>query len=299
LMLLPGTNLGSKESVEKWGMQTKYRIIPRCYGYYDCNGEQINAAEIERIVVANNALSFEDYLDCRRMHFIVNLFYNDSVFDEVLNLLRILDIPKYAWIELIHRYSQNSGFNKLMDKFIDETQGELWSSHESLDTFIKQRENIELFINGDLGANIIFSNRAYGMINYLPDLAAVATATLTDLLAENQVEQSVIDFGAELVRFAQMRMTNIFNDLSEPLSGNFDFDVVNFAQDTEATSLDKYLAVTPRKLEFHLEQNQVRSVTSYLQAYGDTIAGRSRILATVFVGKLLRNPSTQFLEHQA
>ena len=32
--------------------------------------------------------SFEDYLDCRKMHLVVTLFHNDGVFGSLLKLLR-------------------------------------------------------------------------------------------------------------------------------------------------------------------------------------------------------------------
>ena len=40
----------------------------------------------EEICVSNSTLSYEDYLDCRRLNLIVNVFYNDGVFQDFLKL---------------------------------------------------------------------------------------------------------------------------------------------------------------------------------------------------------------------
>ena len=62
LMILPGTELGSKETKQKYKMRTKYRVVPRCYGSYEIFKKESNVAEIEEICTSNNTLSFDDYL---------------------------------------------------------------------------------------------------------------------------------------------------------------------------------------------------------------------------------------------
>src|SRR5947208_3568088 len=107
-------------------MVTRYRAIPRCYGYYDLFGQHINACEIERICVANDSLSFEQYLQCRKMHLIVNLFYNDGVLKEVLRFIRMLGLSVYEWLEFIYRDDRNQELQGLIAQFLSETETELW-----------------------------------------------------------------------------------------------------------------------------------------------------------------------------
>ena len=60
-------------------MKTKFRVVPRCYGSYEVYGKETNVAEIEKFCTSHNTLSFADYLECRKMDSIINIFYNDSV----------------------------------------------------------------------------------------------------------------------------------------------------------------------------------------------------------------------------
>ena len=73
-MILPGTELGSQETKEKYKMKTKFRVVPRCYGSYEVYGRETNVAEIEEICTSHNTLSFDDYLECRKMNLIINIF---------------------------------------------------------------------------------------------------------------------------------------------------------------------------------------------------------------------------------
>ena len=73
-------------------MKTKFRVVPRSYGTYEVLGKKISVAEIEEVCIANSTLKFEDYLKCRKMNLIIQIFFNDGVFEEILFLLRKLDI---------------------------------------------------------------------------------------------------------------------------------------------------------------------------------------------------------------
>ena len=58
LMLLPGTEVSSPESRKQFGMKTRYRVLPRCFGYYQVLNRQIKAAEIEEICKTTGIESF-------------------------------------------------------------------------------------------------------------------------------------------------------------------------------------------------------------------------------------------------
>ena len=70
LMMLQGAELGRAEAIEKYGMKSKWRIIPRDFGIY--RGKKI--FDIERVCIQTNTMPYEDYLKCRRFSFLINLF---------------------------------------------------------------------------------------------------------------------------------------------------------------------------------------------------------------------------------
>ena len=156
LMILPGTELGSQETKHKYDMKTKFRVVPRCYGSYEVYGKETNVAEIEEICTSHNTLSFADYLECRKMNLIINIFYNDSVFEEIMGLLRKLDVSIWDWLNKIYEnltLKKFEKFNNLLNDFLDDSENELWEDLGELRKFTNNKENIQKFINGNLGSN--------------------------------------------------------------------------------------------------------------------------------------------------
>ena len=60
-MQLVGTELGRDFAINKYGLKSKYRILPKEFGEY---GEE-KIFEIEKICVATNTMDYQGYLNCR------------------------------------------------------------------------------------------------------------------------------------------------------------------------------------------------------------------------------------------
>ena len=289
LMLLPGTDLATESSVETWKMRTKYRVLPRCFGYFDVFGEQINAGEIERIVVANDSLSFQDYLDCRHMHLVVNLFYNDGLFKEVLRLLTLLGVPKFDWLEEIWRHRGTTRFDALVEEFLEDTRTELWDSDADLRDFVRHRDTIKRYIAGELGANLIFKYRSRGLIECVADLAEVARETLVYLLKRSGMDQEVVTLGTELIEYARLRMTDLFENSDRVQRAVFTFDVDQLAQAVRLAPVASYKLPEPREYRFVLGEDAKHTIENFKAVYGETIVGIGRILTKVYFRRLLRS----------
>jgi radical SAM superfamily enzyme YgiQ (UPF0313 family) len=289
LMLLPGTDLATRKSVNQWKIKSQFRVLPRCFGHFDIFGKEINAAEIEEICTENNSLTFEDYLDCRRMHLIVNLFHNDGVFKEVLRLLGSLGLSKFVWLEKINHFRNNKRFNNLVKEFLNETTNELWEQEESLRQFIRERKNIKKYIDGSLGANLIFKYKSLSMIKYSSELAEVAKATLSDYLSEVGAKSDTEKIGIELIEYARLRMTDIFENLEKVHEGTFNFDVAQYSQDVKPNTVEAYKLPKPINYIFSLSPDQQKTTLDFLAVYGKSIMGLTRIVAKVYVGKMFRS----------
>lgn len=290
LMLLPGTDLASDESVHDWKMETRYRAIPRCYGYYDLFGRQINACEIERICIANESLLFEQYLRCRKLHLIINLFYNDGVLKEVLRVIKMLRLSIFDWLILIFEDRQNRNFEELVGRFLEETETELWQSGEELREFTQDRSNIKKFITGEIGANLIFKYRAWALLDYAEDIADVARRSLDTLLERGNAEELARALGGELVTFGLSRMQGLFDCSRPDPEHEFRYRVTAFADAPESDDPADFQLASPVSYRFVHTEEQVNSIRNYTAIYGTTLTGLSRILSKVYVRKLFRVP---------
>lgn len=288
LMLLPGTDLASDESIDKWKMVTRYRAIPRCYGHFDLFGEEINACEIERICVSNDTLSFDQYLQCRKMHLIINLFYNDGVLKDVLRFIKVLNLSVYDWLAIMFEDTENQRFIGLVSQFLKETETELWTDGDAFRAFTRDRANIKKFIAGELGANLIFKYRAQALVDYADDIADVAMRALSKLLDRQNASELEREFGQELVTFGYARFAGLFDYARVDPEYCFQFAVTAFSEAQDDVDLEDYRLPRPVIYRFVHSDEQVKMVNSYVSIYGKSLTGLSRILSKVYVRKLFR-----------
>lgn len=151
-MLLKGTYLASKECRIKYGMQTKFRILPSQFGEY--NGEK--CFEIEEVCVATNTMSFEDYLDCRGFA-LVSSIYSDEQFDIIFRHLEELGIGRFDYIyhlwELIK--TSDTPISEIYNRYVEETIDELWNSRDAIYSFFTKPENYHKLKTREFGDNLM------------------------------------------------------------------------------------------------------------------------------------------------
>ncbi|MDA9994545.1 hypothetical protein N9E22_04780, partial [Burkholderiales bacterium] len=292
LMLIHGSELATESNRKRYKMDVRARIFPRCYGSYRLFGKDINIAEVEEVCVANDTLPFEDYLECRRLNLFVAIFYNDTIFSGILKLLRSMDISIFDWILCLLEKSKGSKLEPLVDEFLNETNGELWSSKSDLKAFFSQKVNIKRYISGELGRNNLYFYRTLALtreIDTLRDLAREAALEVVNIAGHR--DQALTQFISELVEYHSMRIRDIFTDYEDKIIGTFRYDFAAFEK-TEA-EFDELRATEPRQYEFFHNEEQRDLIKRSLHVHGSDSVGIARILSRVFVKKLYREVETK------
>ena len=293
LMLLPGSEMCTEQTKEEHGMLLRYRVFPRCYGHYEVLGKALIAAEIEEVCVGLNTLPFSDYLECRHMHLMIHMFHNDGVFAAVLKFLRQEKLPVFRWIELLREMEPPPGLKRLVDDFLEETQNELWQSREDLDAFVSTPGNIERYIAGELGNNLLFTYKSKGIIDHIEDLATHARAATQRVLAEaGRNDDETIAFIDDALLFQTCRARNIFYRRDEVPSVKLHYDIAAYESDLEVGPLNAYYHPASVETRFVLSAEQQDLMDRYLKVFGDSPWGIGRMLTKVFVKRLLRHPET-------
>jgi radical SAM superfamily enzyme YgiQ (UPF0313 family) len=290
LMLLPGTDMATDESKQKFGMVTRFRVLPRCYGYYDVLGERIHAVEIEEICVANSTLSFQEYLLARRFHLVVTIFHNDGVFAALLKLLRGLNVSVFRWMEIMAEAPLSDSLQLLFDSFLTETVNELWDNRENLDRFVRQPGVIDKFIAGELGNNLLFVHKSAGITSCLDQLAAFASDTIKQCLQEFGCDhQEVLTFVDDALQYHCACARNLFQDQDITPVIPLRYDVAGFLGGPRDAVIDDYRLASPTPYHFILDESQHTLIKRYLGIYGDSAVAIGRILSKVHVKKLFRH----------
>jgi hypothetical protein len=208
LVLIYGAQVASHQSRQEFNIRGMFRPIQRCAGVYHFDDQTFLAIEIEEISVATNTLSFEDYLEARRLYLTIGLFYNDRIFGEIHTLLRLLHLPTWEWIELIHKNVDHGPreVKALYQEFTADTKGELWESREDLVRDVSRE--IEKYISGQAGGNLIYKYRSRAIVKYFEPLHQMAFAHLRIYLNSRGLKCD--DLVNEIERFSKYQKANIF-----------------------------------------------------------------------------------------
>ena len=289
LMLLPGTELATEQSKQLYRMTARYRVLPRCYGYFDVLGERVIAAEIEEVCVANATLSYDDYLAARRFHLIVTIYHNDGVFASLLKLLRSLDVPVYAWMETLSASPMPASLDDLFAAFLTATHEELWDSREALESFVASPGVVEKFIAGELGNNLLFVHKTLGITAHMDALAAFARTTVQRCLqAHGKSSPEVMTFVDDALAYHCARAKNLFDDLDASPAAVLRFDIAGFIAADRTARFEDFQLPAPTTFHFVLDESQRALIRRYLGIYGSSTVSIGRILSKVHVKKLFR-----------
>jgi radical SAM superfamily enzyme YgiQ (UPF0313 family) len=292
LMMLPGSEMCSEESKKKYGMVLRYRVFPRCYGHYEVLGERVVAAEVEEVCVGLDTMSFEDYLECRRMHLMIHIFHNDGIFAAILKYLRAEGLPVFRWLELLRDLSAPKGFAQLVDQFVDETRGELWNTREELEAFTQAPGNIERYVDGEFGNNLLFTYKTCAITQHINALADHARNATRRLLEEAGVASAdVLAFIDDALAFQVARATNLFDKLDEAPVVALRYDIADYQDAAEPQPIVAYKWLAGIEYRFALTDDQKDLVRRYLAVFGNTPWGIGRMMTKVFVKRLLRKPA--------
>lgn len=293
LMLLEGSDLATKKMMKEYQIVSKYRVLPRCLGNYEALGKKFFSAEIEKVGIANNTLSFNDYLTCRIFFLVINLFYNDGIFEELVSLLKKYKVSVFEWLcELFNIIIETNKYPKVkqfFQAFLRETKEELWDSKEELNNFTTKKGNTDKYINGELGCNLAYKYKALGLVRHSQILHEVAFEAAQKLIlqkAKESEKKQLISFLEELKRFSIFRKANPF-DITMDNTEDFQFNFVKLIQDkNQDFSLSQLQKNT--KIRFFHKKPQIKNLTKYLKLYGDDELGISRILSRIYIKEIFR-----------
>lgn len=293
LMILSGSELGTDETITKYKMDLRFRVLPQAFGAYDVCGKALVAADIEQVCVATNTMSFEDYLDCRLMHVIISIFYNDVFFENVLKTIRSSGMSVFRWLELIKESVAGTELEILFEDFKRHARTELYKDRKELEDFIQKFGTIEHYQKGEIGINLFYTFKARAFVECLEAvIQVVEIATSRFLQEQEEKSKEFTDFLGSVIRWDGYRIRNIVHDLDQEVAGFTKYDVGRFTEDEMPKQVSEYLYAKPLLFHYELTEEQKDYVRRNLALYGDNMPGIGRFMAKAFVKKLLRTPKT-------
>ena len=289
-MMLPGTRSSSREHREKYGFQTKFRVLPRCFGTYRFRDEKFPSAEIEEIVIGTKTMPHISYQDCRDLHLSVEIFNNDSIFFDLIQFLKFNDIARADFIIAAHQRIVDKGgpLAKLYAGFRVEEEKNLWQDIGEVEVFVKGDGVIDRYIDGEFGTNELYKYRALAVFENIDALHETAFGVARDLLtAEGAMTDEATAYLNELSEFSLLRK-------SAPLDTNrnekrtFHFDFAKLLEDRFRTHPAEVERPDGMEMEIGHTDKQKKLIDSYVQQYTTSLIGLGRILLRANMNRLYR-----------
>ncbi len=291
LILLMGTELYSQYRDKQFGIGAHFRVVPFDYGSYAFDDDtRIVSAAIEEVVTSLDGLSFEEYFQCRKFDLIVDTFYNQGVFQVILELLRHLHISRYAWIKTIWESETLTSISEIIDRFVQETKDELWGSYDKLKRFTSEPDAIKKYLSGELGAKLIFKYKSILSSEYLRELAEITRHTVLQLVAEaEKIDTQIEALIDDILSYEVLRKIGLFKGDYEPKYCTLGHDVEGFIKSKGKISVPELEFIKPKKYRLFLRRDQIDTIERALNTYGRDLAAMTKIISFIHIESVYRH----------
>jgi hypothetical protein len=297
-MLLNGSEMATPTQREMWGFETKFRILPRDFSRMK-NGE--NVIEIEEVVVATRTLSYEDYVQCRKMALLISIF-NTIGFRAIQKLFLQNSIPPMdlfvSLLESTNDLPEADDSQKglrLMQEFEKATRSELWDSAEELTAFFDDDDNFQGLVDGKHGVNLIQTLKAQALARCYEDLAELLFRHADAILLEHSPDKNLLEEMRQAQSYCRGLMWNMFGEdrLKVVPTAELNYDFESWITDPKQRPLCKFSWKTRRRVEFVLSKKQYRLVEESLDRFGRHDLGIGKALLRLNHNVLWRNPVSE------
>ena len=289
LLLLPDSVMYTKDYRKKYEMQTRFRLQPKCFSNFTLYKENISCSEIDEICIANNTMSYEDYLQCRFFDLTVEIFYNNGVFNEYINLINQFDIKASDLIKKINKDISNSTLKDMYADFLKENDNCLWKDKSELEKYIKSEGAIDKIIEQNLRDNEQLTYRAKAFFEKMEDLHDIVLKNTKELLKEkSELNEERKDYLNQLTRFSLLRKNNL-RSLDKIVTEKFNYDFTKIGNSNFKESPFSYFKTKPVNINFSHTPEQKKIFISYLKQFGSTIPNLGTMLSRSSVNSFYRS----------
>ena len=294
-MLLAGTEMSSKADRKKFGLETKFRTIPGCIGLYDIFGKKHPIVEIEEIIVGNNTLNRDDYIECRKMNLIIESFYNNAMFEEVFAMFRTIDVSVMDCFIYIKEHSElySERIKEIFKSFVFETNEDLFDTWNEANQHVLMPEIIERYIGGDMGTNELLLHRVL-LFDEFEEMCNLMFKSAVEILRQkNLLTNTIEDYLSELKRFTIMRKKRFYVDFESVSSAMFkhDFKVIEKAEYRIDPNFFSALK-TPMKYQFFHDKKQQENISDHVKQYSAHAIGLGKMFQRADLRPMFRQFTT-------
>ncbi len=264
LMLLTGTELSTMEFRERYGMKTRFRILPLNSGEFF--GEK--CFEYEEVCVATDTFSLEDFKKARLIELIMNVMHS-TLFQPFLKYIQDEYDPFVFVMEVVNSIRKAPvDLGILFDEYGNEIVSELFETEEALKAYYSQDTVFQKMLNNEIGRNLV--QTYYCLL--VTDLAS-QTIDFFQRCIPAQIREPEIK---GLKKFMLMRYVNLKEEFDRSMIAEFDYNIAEWFSNAEANKLSDYKIGTTIRFLFNDQTKQ--EIRMKLESFGQTDVGIANLL---------------------
>jgi len=284
LQMLHGTPYRDDDNyIRANGIVGRYRIVPRNFGQYD--GTYV--FDTEEAAVRTNTFSFEEYIEARRIMFIIDSCYNGMLFEALKKYILSQGLRCSEWIQAI--YAERAAFSGrvrvIFESFTQESMSELWESEEQLVRFYSNPSNYAHLLKGDAGGNVLWRHKAWMIAEAAEEWVGHVFLATAKFLQTNPCNgpQDMLAELEQLQKFILCSIRDIVNLKADNdvLSEEFTHDVLAWLQEGKFAPLAEYRRAAGVRLEFSYDQEQSELRKDAVRRYGADLEGVVKLLQRI------------------
>jgi len=261
LVLLPGTEMADEETRKKFGLQTRFRVMPLCHGTHRFLGDSFPSVEPAELVIATNSMTFADYLHCKRFELTVEIFYNDIYLEEIHGLVRSLDLSMFEFVERCHAQLDSfpAELRSVYDALEQGVRDNLWESREACLAHYRDAANLESYAREEY-KNSLGILKALALLEHIDPLLDVARRALVDCAeAAGVASDAVHEYIDDLVQYSRLRRHRILEIGVKP-EGTFRYAFDRICEQEFRVDPVEFRLQKPRRMRFWHDEAQARDI---------------------------------------
>jgi hypothetical protein len=288
-MLLDGSEMATPHERSKWGFKTKFRVLPSDFSKIS-NGK--NVLEIEEVIVGNNTLTFDEYVELRVFAFVLWTSTFGIIYAPILKFLRHNNIDAFdlffQMMKQVHTLPLN--IKNTFDSFKEKTISELWDSKEEIISNYQDESEFQKLLNGEDAMNVIQYHNFLLRKSHMDELTEYLFKIAYSLLDENNINEELKKQFYEIKNYCLGLGHNVISknrDLTN-LKFIFSYDIQAWL-DSSDKLLEIFKLVNPITLEFRFYDEQSTILQDELDR-ADSLIGQSQALKKIPVPMQWRHP---------
>jgi len=277
---LPGTEAADAEVRASWKYETKFRVMPRCFGEYRIYDQRHTVFEYNAVCVANRTMPFADYQECRWFDLTVSIFNNGSILSELYQFAAQFGIKRSDLIRVIHELATrpDSPLRKLYEDYRADEERNFWDDEESLRAFLATPEALEGYRAGKYGTNQVYMYRTLGMATHLDDVIDIMTKAVADRLAAQVLSDPKVGQYISELRQVMLAIKSSPLDIDRIFTLDLHFDFAALWQNVFQMDPLALWQAEPRTFTIGHDAQQRRNLEQYFSQFGRSLEGLSHLI---------------------